>query len=159
MNTTPKKIDSDIRYLIDDLGLDESSVKILKFRKQSGFETIEKYCNINCIKKQQLDGGSIQFGWVIWQDKLAKFTEAEFHAVWVDENKEFHDITPRKDCEKRIMFIPDYVRAQIIFKDSIGIGFKSYTNHKMYNGEIVEPTTNWEAYMEPEKLARIGAKL
>jgi hypothetical protein len=159
MNTTPKKIDSDIRALIGDLGLEENSDHIMKLRKQTEFEAVEKYCNINCIKKQELDGGTVQFGWVIWQDKVARFTEAEFHAVWVDDNGILHDITPRIDEEKRIMFFPDHTRKQELFKDTKGIGTRSFTNHKMQNGAIVEPSRDWEAYMEPDKLARIGAKL
>ncbi|WP_019529481.1 hypothetical protein [Dasania marina] len=159
MNTTPKKIDIDIQALIEDLGLDDASVQILKLRRQAEFEAVEKYCNINCIKKQELDGGSVQFGWVIWQDKAARFTEAEFHAVWVDENGQFHDITPRIDKEKRIMFVPDNTRKQELIKDTKGVRTRSYTNHKMQNGVIVKPSTDWEAYMEPDKLARIGAKL
>ena len=159
MNTTPKKINNHIKILIDDLGLNEDSVTMMKLRKQTAFETVEKYCIINCIKKKELAGGSIQFGWIIWQDKAANFTEAEFHAVWADDQGKLHDITHRIDKEKRIMFVPDPNRSKVIFKDNKGIGSRSYTNHKMHNGVIVEPTRQWEVYMEPEVLARIGAKL
>jgi hypothetical protein len=159
MNTTPKKIDKDIQALLQNLGLDESAASHLKLRRQVDFETDEKYCNINCIRKIQLNGGSIQFGWVIWQDKIEGFIEAEFHAVWLDEAGEIHDITPRIDKEKRIMFVPDPNHQQEITKDAIGVKTKSYTNHKMQNGVIIEPTREREAYMEPDKLTRIGAKL
>jgi hypothetical protein len=144
---------------MDDLGLDADTVKMLKLRKQTKFDAIEQYCNINCIRKKQLDGGSIQYGWVIWQDRMAGLTEAEFHTVWVDDNGEYHDITPRKDNEKRIMFVPDKTRVLIVHKDSIGVNVNSFTNHKMLNGVIVERTTNRKVYLEPDKLARIGAKL
>lgn len=59
MNTTPKKIDQDARTLVEGLGLKEDSVMIMNLRNQTGFDAVEQYCTINCIKKQELDGGSL----------------------------------------------------------------------------------------------------
>lgn len=157
--TTPKKINSDIKLAINSLGLNEGDACLLKLRKTNGFEPVEKYCHINCIKQQQLHGGTVQFGWVIWQDSVKRFTEAEFHSVWMGDDGKFTDITPRIDGEKRIMFIPDYQRVPEITKEGSLIKNKTYLNHKVLQGNIVEPTSLWEHYLEPDKLAIIGANL
>ncbi len=52
------------------------------------------------------NGGKIQYGWIIWEIPDI-FLDAEFHAVWVNNDGEYIDITPKVDGEKRILFLPD----------------------------------------------------
>jgi hypothetical protein len=57
----------------------------------------------------QQHGGSICYGWQIWEWPLV-FVEAEFHAVWRDNSGILHDITPKIPATNRILFLPDPVR-------------------------------------------------
>jgi len=62
------------------------------------------YGNVeNHIKK---NGGRIEYGWIIWEVPEI-YLEAEFHAVWVNNEEEYIDITPKVDREKRILFLKD----------------------------------------------------
>ena len=36
--------------------------------------------------------------------------EAEFHAVWQDNNRNLYDITPKRSSDRQILFLPDPVR-------------------------------------------------
>jgi len=65
------------------------------------FGNVERYIKNN--------GGSIQYGWIIWEVPNL-FVEAEFHAVWVNREGEYIDITPKIDGEKEILFVPDSKR-------------------------------------------------
>lgn|GEM_PF-6848541 len=108
------------------------------------------------ITKKWSYGGTIQFGWVIWQDILEAFTEAEFHSVWVNGAGKFHDVTPRIDHEKRIMFLPDKVRKPEISYFGHFVKIKSYTNYKVLKGETFKLTGIFEHFLEADKVARIG---
>lgn len=54
-------------------------------------------------------GGSICYGWQIWEWPSV-FIEAEFHAVWRDNEGVLHDITPKDIPLERILFLEDPVR-------------------------------------------------
>ncbi len=64
------------------------------------------YCSDGVLGKIKHDGGSIRFGWAIWEWPDILFT-AEFHSVWVSPNGELIDITPKPARETRILFLPD----------------------------------------------------
>ncbi len=63
-------------------------------------------CFGNVHRRVQSRGGLIQHGWIIWLDPN-KLIEAEFHAVWTDPDGRFIDITPNRDGESTILFLPD----------------------------------------------------
>ena len=65
------------------------------------FGNVENYVKNN--------GGRIQYGWIIWEIPNF-FLEAEFHAVWINEDGEYIDITPKVDGERKILFLPDSKR-------------------------------------------------
>ena len=50
--------------------------------------------------------GKIQYGWIIWEIPEI-FIEAEFHAVWINNDGDYLDITPKSDGEERILFLLD----------------------------------------------------
>jgi len=59
-------------------------------------------------------GGSIQYGWQIWETLPNLMVEAEFHAVWKDGNGVFHDITQKSLPNiKQILFLPDHSRKYL----------------------------------------------
>jgi len=155
---SPHKINADIKLIIQALQLDAQRMQYLKLIKQNDFEAIESYCHINCLKIQELYGGRIQFGWVIWQDLSAYFTEAEFHSVWVNNQGRFFDITPRTGHDDRILFIPDHIRAPEIIQIDHLLKIKSFSNYKMLNGEELEGLKPFEHFLEADKLDRIGLR-
>jgi hypothetical protein len=64
------------------------------------------FCNVGVAEKIKTDGGTIRFGWCIWEYPRL-FLTAEFHAVWVDPTGKLVDITPKPDGETRIVFASD----------------------------------------------------
>lgn len=67
-------------------------------------------CYSNVEEQVRRAGGSAAYGWQIW-DWPAVFTEAEFHAVWRHPSGSLHDITPKVDGDKSIVFLSDPSRA------------------------------------------------
>jgi hypothetical protein len=64
------------------------------------------FCNISVAEKINTDGGTIRFGWIIWECPRVYLT-AEFHAVWISPAGELIDITPKPAGESRIVFAAD----------------------------------------------------
>lgn len=64
------------------------------------------WCSDGVRQKVAADGGSIAFGWTIWEWPGVMLT-AEFHAVWRNEAGEMLDVTPKPGGEDRILFVPD----------------------------------------------------
>ena len=64
------------------------------------------FCNLGVVEKIKADGGTIRFGWNIWEYPGLYLT-AEFHAVWVDAAGTLIDITPKPDGETQIVFAGD----------------------------------------------------
>ena len=63
-------------------------------------------CYNNARRKIQTDGGTIMYGWCIWEEPTF-FIEAEHHAIWVSPEGEKADLTPHDMGEKRVLFLPD----------------------------------------------------
>ena len=66
-------------------------------------------CFVNVERKIAKDGGSLQYGWQIWEWPLVML-EAEFHAVWVSPNGSLVDITPKQIPTTNILFLIDPIR-------------------------------------------------
>jgi hypothetical protein len=64
------------------------------------------FCSDGVREKIKHDGGSIKFGWTLWEWPNV-WLNAEFHAVWVDPTGSYWDITPKPQNEKSIVFVPD----------------------------------------------------
>lgn len=62
-------------------------------------------CHQNVLERIARDGGSIQFGWAIWECK--PWLEAEFHSVWACPTHGLVDLTPDKEGERRRLFLVD----------------------------------------------------
>ncbi|MGX9728002.1 MAG: SEC-C metal-binding domain-containing protein [Candidatus Electronema sp. VV] len=73
------------------------------------------YCLTDVPVYSQKHGGSVQFGWIIWELKNI-WIEAEFHACWINNDNIIIDITPKPDCETQILFLPDSKR---VYEDKI----------------------------------------
>jgi len=72
---------------------------------------IENECYKNIAYMIKNKGGSIQYGWQIWETLPNLMAEGEFHAVWVDKEGILHDVTPKSlPGIKKILFLPDSFR-------------------------------------------------
>ena len=67
-------------------------------------------CFENSRLRAERHGGEIVHGWVIWEWPRVMI-EGEFHAVWRQKDGHLVDVTPRKDAEKKILFLPQPSRA------------------------------------------------
>ena len=75
---------------------------------------IENECYKNVESMIKNNGGSIQYGWQIWETIPNLMAEAEFHAVWIDKNSTLHDVTPKSlPGINRILFLPDPSRQYL----------------------------------------------
>ncbi|MGA2786488.1 MAG: SEC-C metal-binding domain-containing protein [Verrucomicrobiota bacterium] len=66
-------------------------------------------CFLNVPSHVVKAGGSVQYGWMIWEHP-GVLVEGIFHAVWLKPDGQLLDITPTRDDEKQILFLPDSVR-------------------------------------------------
>ena len=79
---------------------------LLKIETVGG--AIENECFQNVAKAIALHGGTVQYGWRIWEGLPGLMIEAEFHAVWIDEEGITHEVsTQALPDEDHILFLPD----------------------------------------------------
>lgn len=62
-------------------------------------------CYPNVEEMVSREGGESVFGWAIYEWPRL-WHEFQFHAVWRDRNGVLHDITPRRDNERVVLFLP-----------------------------------------------------
>ena len=62
-------------------------------------------CHLNVKHRVSTHGGLRVHGWVVWQ--YPGFAQAEFHSVWEDNQGNIFDITPHRNGQAEVMFIPD----------------------------------------------------
>lgn len=67
-------------------------------------------CHQNVERKIARDGGSVQYGWVIWEIPPWAI-QAEFHSVWRAPDGELLDVTPALHGGSRVLFLPDPTRV------------------------------------------------
>ncbi len=105
--SSPQRITADVRRLCRRIGELNEPVFVRVSAPPEGrlndcFEDVGRQ-----IKKY---GGTIQHGWTIWEWP-GIFIEGEFHAVWRDKHGELLDVTPKRDDEEQILFVPDPERV------------------------------------------------
>lgn len=104
---SPDHIDAHMRALLREIGLNPADAFLLPYTHPVAFEPEPGNCHFNVWLKMKINGGWKQSGWILGQDKQHQFSEAQFHTVWLSEDDGVLDITPRKDEEELIFFIPD----------------------------------------------------
>ena len=99
---TPKKITTKILDLCDGI-ICKSIPEFIPIKTMKN--AVLNDCFSNVKTKIVEDGGTIQYGWCIWEWKNV-MVEAEFHAVWCSSNGGLVCVSPH-DNEKEILFLPD----------------------------------------------------
>ncbi len=72
-------------------------------------DAVYNRCHRNVEEYIKKNGGKAECGWIIWEIP-DKYLDAEFHTVWVNDEGESLDITPKEDGEERILFLKDSKR-------------------------------------------------
>ncbi|RCS47656.1 hypothetical protein DTL42_14135 [Bremerella cremea] len=101
--TTPRIVSDDIRAFCQSL-VAGSTALFVDFVQVDGAVPDECFDNVDLLVTNQ--GGRPLLGWTIWEWEGA-LLEAEFHAVWEDDDGNLVDPTPKADGEQRILFLPD----------------------------------------------------
>lgn len=141
-STTPTAINENVLRLKAKLGLGTEPVFVPVCDTQ-GYKVADCFNNVRL--KMEKDGGLVQHGWNVWE-LPQKIVEGEFHAVWVNHDCKYVDITPKPDGETKILFIPDPNRV--------------YQNVPVDNVRVLltdEPTFVQSIQLQ-EKLARLRVK-
>ena len=107
MTTTPRSITHQVLELCKKLDSNQTPV-FVPVKPVANSVVDECYYNVAC--HIQNHGGSIQYGWTIWENHNV-IIEGNFHACWRNMVGELIDITPKEDGEKEILFLPDTKRV------------------------------------------------
>jgi hypothetical protein len=106
MITTPNEVNKDILEFCKEIDSTTKPV-FVKFVPIKDYICGDCYGNVGGhIKK---NGGKVEYGWIIWEDQKI-FLEAEFHAIWINNEGTYIDVTPKVDKEDKILFLPDSKR-------------------------------------------------
>jgi len=107
VNTTPKNINPQILELCKKLD-DSQTPVFVPVRPVAGAIIDECFANVEHHVNKH--GGSIQYGWIIWEHP-GVIIEGNFHACWVDTAGQVVDVTPKQDRETEILFLRDTKRV------------------------------------------------
>jgi hypothetical protein len=73
-------------------------------------------CFGNVRKKIQLSSGNIHYGWAIWKSDV--IYEAEYHAVWEDDDGVLTDVSVHELPYSKIMFVADNIDKERAVPDN-----------------------------------------
>ena len=135
---TPIKVSAKVKELVKSLGLTGTPRFLNYIHASDSYRAT--YCFNNCEDEVAISGGEVVYGWQIWEDRKNGFIEAEFHSV-IKVNGVLKDISPRQSKDKQILFVPDRNRSSGRKGENSWI---SWSNHKMINDEVAEPTFELE---------------
>lgn len=105
--TTPTEIGKHVRRLCARIGVTSDPVRLPVCRDA---KAVPNECFANVARKIAAEGGSIQYGWLIWEWPHV-FIEAEFHAVWRNPMGELAEVSNPGNGEPEILFVPDTQRT------------------------------------------------
>lgn len=145
---SPTTIDSALAVLISYLGLTVDSAVHLKYSRPLGFEPEIDYCHFNVWYQLREGGGKPQPGWILAQDRPQSFSEAIFHSVWQHPEGRLVDVTPRKDNEKRLLFVPDNTRSITLASHDGKPAIHTFDNVRFLGNSLITPLTKITAVME-----------
>jgi hypothetical protein len=110
--TTPPEITPDVRLFAAQLGNEPPS----RIPVRSDNYGVYGWCSDGVLEKIKHDGGSIVFGWTIWEWPGVLLT-GEFHAVWMDATTTLYDITPKPHGETSLYLIATADRTSTLIED------------------------------------------
>lgn len=100
--TTPQSVSPSIVSLCQKVSPDNNPIWV---NVRPDREAISNECFNNVSATTTREGGTIVYGWLIWEWPRV-FIEAEHHEIWQKDN-ELVDITPHVEGEQTVLFLPD----------------------------------------------------
>lgn len=100
--TTPRKLGTDVMEFCRGINADAAPFYI---PVKPAPDAQPSECFNNVADRVARDGGSLVYGWLIWEWPRV-FIEAEHHAIW-EKDGMLVDITPPINGEEKILFLPD----------------------------------------------------
>jgi SEC-C motif len=100
---TPKQISPTIRKFCQSI---TPNAKPIYLSVKATPANIALDCFMNVEKRIAKEGGTVQYGWRIWEWPRI-MVEAEFHAVWRSPDGTLVDITPAHHNLPGVLFLPD----------------------------------------------------
>ena len=101
-DTVPKALTPQLRTFCRTISAsDPVFISSVPFQSSSS-----SFCFDNVAEKVRRIGGSIAYGWAIWNLQSFYF-EAEHHAVWRNKLGNLIDVTPQMGNRRRMLFLPD----------------------------------------------------
>ena len=153
---SPDKVDKQLERILEYLRLDKGDAIRLKYSKPSAFVPEPDYCHFNVWCQIRSAGGDAQPGWVLAQDKQRGFAEAFFHSVWVAPDGKLIDVTPRKDLEKRLLFVKDPSRSITLTSDQGRPAINTFNNVRLFGQKLVSELKEITIIMEGDFPVRQG---
>lgn len=153
---SPRVIDGQMEALIRVLGLQQERPRLLPYTEPTGFQPAPAHCHWNAWEQSATEGGGIQPGWMLFQDKRAKFAEAIFHAVWIATDGKLRDITPRQDWEELVLFVPDPTRHITLDEYEGRPAIWTYSNAKMQGSRVLAQPERFKAVLMDGYTEAIG---
>lgn len=152
----PHTVTARVRVLICYLRLRESDVVLLKYEAPRDFVPEPQNCHFNVWVQWDKAGGEPQHGWLLAEDAVQDFAEAQFHTVWRSPDGRLLDITPRADAEEHVMFVPDAGRS-IQLNDHDGrIAIITYDNVRIYRGRVITELEQIRLFPQSQLIYEIG---
>lgn len=106
-STTPTEITAAIAGFCKSVEPSETPI-FVPVRPQRGCQHAE--CVLNLALWIPKHGGKEQQGWTIWYIHNT-YVEGEYHSIWIDPQGNPIDITPKRDGETSILFLPSHKRV------------------------------------------------
>jgi len=100
--TTPARVSPEIRTFCESL-VNGSEAVYVEYVQHAHALPNECFDNVSHLVRER--GGTMLLGWTIWEWESV-LLEAEWHAVWEDQDRGLHDPTPKADGESRVLFLP-----------------------------------------------------
>lgn len=104
MLKTPTELNENVKAIARKLKLDSKKAIFLTVQPYKEAIPLECYKNVDAYV--ELNGGTSQLGWRIWE-WTGVLIEAESHCVWKSPEGQLVDISPIYDKEPIILFLPD----------------------------------------------------
>ncbi|WP_159008520.1 SEC-C metal-binding domain-containing protein [Bradyrhizobium sp. S69] len=147
--TNPSEISKSILSLCAAINRDQHPFWVSVQPDQSA---IVRECFTNVTNKVARDGGSIAYGWAIWEWKRV-FIEAEHHAVW-EKDGNFTDVTPHPGGERSILFLPDPIRVYDFDSEKRLVNIKKSLNECVSAGRWIAATDVFHHALEAHSVGR-----
>ena len=154
--STPNALDAHLQALLREMQIEPREAGLLPFTHPGAFEPETDNCHFNAWLKMRNDGGAVISGWILGQDRVNRFSEAQFHTVWVSGDHELFDVTPRADDEEYVLFVPDPKRHIELSEHDSKPAVVTYDNVRLIGNSLQTPLRRIKRQLNTDFVVRHG---